>query len=95
MLRANLADFLDTLLLIYVVLIIARIVMSYFQRIPYNRALMAVLGFVTEVTDPFLRIFRRFIPPLRLGGISLDLSPIVAILVLQIVGGILVDLVRG
>ena len=45
--------------------------------------LNAVLDFLRDVTEPYLRIFRRL--PLRVG--PLDLSPIVAILVLQIVGG--------
>jgi YggT family protein len=50
-----------------------------------------VLTFLRDVTEPYLRIFRRFIPPLG----PLDLSPIVAILVLQIGGGIIVELIRG
>ena len=41
--------------------------------------------------EPYLRIFRRFIPPFG----PIDISPIVAILVLQIVGGIIVNLIRG
>ena len=48
-------------------------------------------GFIEESTNPYLNIFRSFIP--RIG--PLDVSPIVAILVLSIVGGLVVDLVRG
>jgi uncharacterized protein YggT (Ycf19 family) len=40
-------------------------------------------------------LFRRFIPPLKMGPGALDLSPIVAFLVLYIVGGIVVGLIRG
>ncbi len=50
-----------------------------------------IADFLGEVSEPFLRIFRRL--GLQVG--PLDLSPMVAILVLQIVGGLLVGLVRG
>jgi YggT family protein len=93
--RVDVADYLRTLLTIYIVLIFIRILMSWFTRIPYNRYLDAVLKFVREVTDPYLNLFRRIIPPIRMGPGALDLSPIVGVLVLSIVGGILINLVRG
>ena len=93
--RGDIADYLDTLLLVYLVLIFVRIIMSWVPRVPYNRYLDAVLGFVKDVTDPYLNLFRRFLPPVRIGPGALDLSPIVATFVLIIVGGIVVDLVRG
>jgi uncharacterized protein YggT (Ycf19 family) len=89
------ADYLRTLLTIYIVLIFIRILMSWFTRIPYNRYLDAVLKFVSEVTDPYLNLFRRFIPMVRIGPGALDLSPIVGVLVLSIVGGIIINLVQG
>jgi YggT family protein len=52
-----------------------------------------VIDFVTDVTDPYLNLFRRFIPPVRLGVIALDLTPIVALLVLYAVGGIATALI--
>jgi YggT family protein len=58
--------------------------------VPYSRPLNAVLDFLRDVTEPYLRLFRFL--PLRIG--PLDLTPIVAILALRILGGILVDLVR-
>ncbi len=42
---------------------------------PYNRALRATLDFVKETTDPYLNLFRRFLPPIGGGGFALDLSP--------------------
>jgi YggT family protein len=93
--RHDVAHYVSTLITVYIVLIFIRILMSWFTRIPYNRYLDAVLRFVTEVTDPYLNIFRRFIPPLRIGPGALDLSPIVAVLVLSIVGGIVVNLIEG
>jgi YggT family protein len=93
--RADVADYVSTLVAVYVVLIFIRILMSWIPRMPYNRILNAVLGFVTDVTDPYLNLFRRFIPPLRVGPGALDLSPMIAIFVLVIVGGIASGAIRG
>jgi YggT family protein len=93
--RADIAHYVSTLITVYVVLIFIRILMAWFTRIPYYRALDLFLRFVSEVTDPYLRVFRRFIPMVRLGPGALDLSPIVAVLVLSIVGGIVVRLIQG
>ena len=93
--REEIADFLAAIILVYTLCIIAWIVASLVfslgARVPYSRWSNAVLDFLRDVTEPYLRIFRRFVP--RLG--PLDLSPMVAILVLQIVGGILIGIVRG
>jgi YggT family protein len=93
--RADIAQYVDTLVLVYLVLIFIRIIMSWIPRIPYNRVLAAVLTFVSDVTDPYLNLFRRVIPPLRMGPGALDLSPIVATFVLLIVGGIVSGIIRG
>jgi YggT family protein len=93
--RESIANFLSALLTVYILLIFAYILTSlifaFGGRIPYSRWSSAVLGFLRDVTEPYLRIFRRFIPPIG----PVDVSPIVAILVLQIVGRILIDLIRG
>jgi uncharacterized protein YggT (Ycf19 family) len=93
--RTEVAGFLEALIFVYVLIIIAYIVtsliFSFGLRIPYSRPLNAVLEFLRDVADPWLRIFRRL--PLRIG--PLDLTPIVAILALQIGGNIIVTLVRG
>jgi YggT family protein len=93
--RGDVAHYLSTLITIYIVLIFIRILMTWFTRIPYNRYLDAVLRFVSEVTDPYLNLFRRFIPPVRLGPGALDLSPIVGVLVLSILGGIVTRAIGG
>ena len=93
--RVDVADYLRTLLTVYIVLIFIRILMSWFTRIPYNRYLDMFLKFISDVTDPYLNIFRRILPPVRIGPGALDLSPIVGVLVLSIVGGIIINLVRG
>ena len=93
--RGDVADYIQTLVLVYLVLIFIRILLSWVPRMPYNRYLAAFLQFVSDVTDPYLNLFRRFIPMVRIGPGALDLSPIVAVLVLSIVGGIVVNLIRG
>ena len=93
--RTDVADYLNTLVLVYVVLIFIRILMSWIPRMPYNRYLAAFLKFVSDVTDPYLNLFRRILPPVRMGPGALDLSPIVATFVLIIVGQIVVNLVQG
>ena len=93
--RQDVADYVETLALVYLVLIFIRIIMSWIPRIPYNRWLNGVLTFVTDVTDPYLNLFRRFIPPLKMGPGALDLSPIIATFVLLIVGGIVASVIRG
>jgi YggT family protein len=93
--RGDVAQYVDTLVLVYLVLIFIRIIMSWIPRMPYNRVLNAVLTFVSDVTDPYLNLFRRVIPPLRMGPGALDLSPIVATFVLLIVGGIVSGIIRG
>jgi YggT family protein len=93
--RDSIADFLQALLTVYVILIIVYIltslILSFGGRIPYSKWSSAVLGFLRDVCEPYLGLFRRFIPPIG----PIDVSPIVAILVLQIVGGLLVALIRG
>jgi YggT family protein len=93
--RGDVADYVNTLMLVYLVLIFIRIIMSWIPRMPYNRVLNGVLTFITDVTDPYLNLFRRFIPPLKMGPGALDLSPIVATFVLLILGGIVVGVIRG
>jgi YggT family protein len=94
--RTQIADYLSTLIYVYTLLIILYIVIqllfSVGIRPPYSRTLDLVLGFLRDVCDPFLRLFRRVIP--SFGG--LDLSPILAIFTLQIVNTIVVnDLIHG
>jgi YggT family protein len=93
--KHDVADYVARLIDVYVILIIAYIIttliFSFGGRIPYNRWSNAILSFLRDVSEPYLRIFRRFIPPIG----PLDISPIVAILVLQVVGRIVVNLIDG
>ena len=91
--RQEVADFVSALVTVYTICVVAWIVASFVfslgGRVPYNRFLNAVLDFLRDVSEPYLRIFRRL--GLRLGPI--DFSPIVALIVLRVVGGIVVSLI--
>jgi YggT family protein len=93
--RHDVADYVETLAIVYLVLIFIRILTSWIPRMPYNRYLAAFLQFVSDVTDPYLNIFRRFMPMVRLGPGALDLSPIVATIVLIFVSSIVAGAIRG
>ena len=96
--RDDIATYVGALFTVYFILIITRIVLSWIQQfrpIPYNLTLRAVIGFIEESVDPYLNVFRRWIPPLRLGGAGLDLSPILAIILLLIVQSIVVSAIEG
>ena len=91
--RQEIADFRGALLTVYVIVIIAWVLISFVfamgVRVPYSRWSNAVLDFLRDTANPWLNLFRRL--PLRVG--PLDLSPIVAILALQIVGNIVIGLI--
>ena len=93
--RLDMANYVNTLITVYIILIFIRIVMSWFSRIPYNPTLNAILSFVSDVTDPYLNLFRRFVPAVRIGPGALDLSPMIATFVLIIVGRLVTGLIAG
>jgi YggT family protein len=73
------ANTINTFIGFYTVLLIVRILLSWFPNINWYDSPFSILS---QLTDPYLNIFRSFIPPL--GGI--DFSPMLAILLLQMVG---------
>jgi YggT family protein len=93
--RADVADYVGALFLVYIILVFLNVLISWVPRMPYNRPLRASLDFVKETTDPYLNFFRRFLPPIGGGGFALDLSPIVGVIVLFILQAIVVGLIRG
>jgi YggT family protein len=95
-----LADTVDTiqgfvyvLFLVYLLCIFAYILTSWIP-LPYNVWLNRVQRFFYDVVDPYLRLFRRFLPQLNMGGLGLDLSPIFAILVLYAIYFVVVRLLE-
>jgi YggT family protein len=92
--RSDVADYVSALFLVYIVLIFLNVLSSWIPRMPYSPWLRAVLDFIAETTNPYLNLFRRFIPPLG-GGFAIDLSPIVGVVVLFILQGLVVGLIAG
>jgi YggT family protein len=88
--RSDIAEYVNALFLVYIILIFIRVLLSWIPRMPYNRWLSAAVDFVHQVTDPYLNIFRRFLPPLGGGGFAIDISPILAIIVLFIAQAVIV-----
>jgi YggT family protein len=82
--RSDIAEYVNALFLVYIILIFVRILLSWIPRMPYNPTLRTVVDFIHQVTDPYLNLFRRFLPPVGGGGFALDLSPIIAVFVLLI-----------
>jgi YggT family protein len=93
--RDSLAGYVIAVANVYVLLIIAYILSSMFfafgGRVPYARWSSAVLGFLRDVCEPYLGVFRRFIPPLG----PIDLSPIIAIILLRVVAGVVARVIQG
>ena len=87
------AGALGTILWIYFLILLARLVFDYVQLFarswqPHGIVLVIAEAIYT-VTDPPLRFLRRFIPPLRLGQVSLDLSFLVLVLLIGLATSVL------
>jgi YggT family protein len=93
--RHDIANYVSGLFTVYIVLlfiyILLNIAFSFGLRPPYSRVSDAILGFLRDVSEPLLRVFRRFIPPIG----QIDLSPMLAIIVLYFVRYLLVSLING
>ena len=93
--RNTIANYVAALFTVYIVLIFAYILLnllfSFGMRLPYSRWSDVVLNFLRDVSEPYLRLFRKFIPPLG----AFDFSPMIAIIVLYIVQSLVVNAIRG
>lgn len=93
--RSNIAAYVSALFEVYIALIFIYILLnllfSFGMRTPYSRWSDALLSFLRDVSEPYLRLFRRFIPPLG----AFDLSPMIAIIVLYIVRTLIVSAISG
>jgi YggT family protein len=74
-------QFLNSFIQIYIYLIIARVLLSWFP-VPRNDLLRSAYKIVYDVTEPYLSLFRRIIPSIGGGGMGIDISPMIAIIVL-------------
>jgi YggT family protein len=93
--RGDIANYVYALFLVYIFLIFVYILLNMMfslgLRPPYSRWMDAIMNFLRDVCEPYLRIFRRFIPPIGM----FDLTPMVAIIVLWIVQTLVVGAIRG
>jgi YggT family protein len=93
--RGQIADYVRALGDVYTILIFAYIVASliftFGVRMPYSRPLNLVLDFLREVCEPYLRIFRRYLPMIG----PLDISPIVGVILLQVVTQVVANIIAG
>jgi len=76
-----LASIIGSAVSIYALLILAAVIFSWIR--PAGRTFAAIRDAVASLTEPYLRVFRRLVPPLG----RFDFSPIVALFTLQLAGG--------
>ena len=76
---SSIESFVDVFVYVYILLILVYIILSWI-RLPYSVWLNRIQRFLYDVCDPYLRLFRRFLPPLG----PLDLSPMVGVIVLVV-----------
>jgi YggT family protein len=93
--RTDIADYVNALFYVYIIIIfvylLSNLMFGMGLRPPYSRWSDAILGFLRDVSEPYLRIFRRFIPTMGM----FDFSPVLAILVLYILRAVITSLITG
>jgi YggT family protein len=82
--NSDLQSLLRTVVWVYILILFARALLSWFPSQP-GTALYSVVRALDRLTEPVLRPIRRLLPPVRAGGMAIDLSLIIAILLLEIV----------
>jgi YggT family protein len=87
---SSIQSFVSVFFGVYILLIFAYIITSWI-RLPYSPTLNRVQRFLYDVCEPYLRLFRRFLPPLG----PLDLSPIVAVFSLIILNRVIVAILES
>mgnify|MGYP006296154161 CR=1 FL=1 len=84
----SLTGILGTILELYGWVILAAILLSWFQ-VPSDHPVGAIKRGLSAVTEPLLRPIRRVLPPVRIGGAGLDLSPLVLLLAVRLAASFL------
>lgn len=68
---------------LYLIALFARIILSWFPISP-DSPFASIFGFLYTITEPVLGPIRRMLPPMGMGGMALDLSPIIVIFGFQL-----------
>jgi YggT family protein len=93
--RTTIGSYVAALFTVYIVIIflyiLLNLMLSFGVRLPYSRWSDAVMNFLRDVSEPYLRLFRRLVP--AIGG--LDFTPMIALIVLYIVQSIVVGAING
>jgi uncharacterized protein YggT (Ycf19 family) len=93
--RTDIANYVSALFYVYILIIFVYILMNLIfslgARTPYSRWLDFILTFLRDVSEPYLRVFRRFIPSVGM----FDFSPIIAIILLYVLRTVIVNLIHG
>jgi uncharacterized protein YggT (Ycf19 family) len=93
--RVDIANYVDALFTVYILIIFVYILINLMfslgVRPPYSRYTDAILNFFRDVSEPYLRIFRRFIPAVGM----FDFSPMIGIILLYVVRSIVVNAIAG
>jgi YggT family protein len=93
--RVDVANYVNALFEVYIILIfvyiLLNLMLSLGLRIPYHRWSDVLLTFLRDVCDPYLRIFRRFIPTIGM----FDFSPMIAIILLYVADRLVVNAISG
>ncbi len=91
--RTDIARYVSAVFTVYIVFIfiyiLLNLAMSFGLRLPYSRWTDALLNFLKEICDPYLRLFRRLLPSLG----NFDFTPMIAIIVLYIAQRVIVDVI--
>ena len=77
-----------SLLQLYMLVLLVRVVMSWFPISPQGAG-ATLAGFLYLVTDPVLVPLRRILPPIHMGTMAVDLSPVVAFFGISLLMGLL------
>src|SRR5660397_291207 len=88
------AGFVLALLKIYYWLVIIRVLLSWIP-LPESQAFQTIYKYIYDVTEPYLSLFRRVMPRIGSGGMNVDLSPILAILVLIVLESFVTRVLSG
>ena len=93
--RNDVANYVSALFEVYIALIFIYILLnllfSFGLRMPYSRWSEAVMNFLRDVSEPYLKLFRRLIPTVGM----FDFTPMIAIIVLYFIRTIVVNAIAG
>ena len=93
--RGDVANYISAVFEVYLIIllvyVLTNLIFALGVRPPYSRFTDAVLGFLRDVSEPYLRLFRKLLPPIGM----IDFTPMIAIIVLGVVWRIVVSAIQG